>query len=70
MTMKHISLAAAFTLALLFCAYSQTPPKVAQNHQTNLGPSVSPGRWQEYKTLAQAKRGEAAVRAWARNHKV
>lgn len=75
--MKRISMiiAATLTLALLVSTHSQTPQSSASGvttaqAQTSQGTLLTPAMRQEYVGLVTLDSGEAAVRAWARKHKL
>lgn len=79
--MKRISMVIALALALLVSTYSQTPQSEAGSfattqdqtkaqEQTKRGALLTPAMREEYTGLVKSDAGEAAVRAWARKHKL
>ena len=68
--MKRITIATTLTFALLFCAYAQKPAKVVDPQRAESAPSISSVAWDEYTKIVRSKQGEAAIKAWARKHKL
>jgi hypothetical protein len=73
--MKRISIVIAMVLALLVSTYSQTPRSKAPGSsapqlQKDQGDWFTPTMRKELMELVKSRSGEAAVRAWARRHKL